>query len=149
MTAIFGAKQPHPQSLTVGGITSVMDVLDPTRLGEWKSKFETVKDFVERAYYADIVMAAGSFNKEQSVLKGCGLKNFIAHEEILLSKGKYLLSSGVVLNGDLNTLHKIDEKLIKEEVTHSWYQYEGKEIQLHPYDGKLKSQWVSKAYTPH
>ncbi|WP_104740947.1 nickel-dependent hydrogenase large subunit [Helicobacter bizzozeronii] len=136
MTAIFGAKQPHPQSLTVGGITSVMDVLDPTRLGEWKSKFEIVKDFVQRAYYPDIVMAASMFNQEDSVLKGCGLKNFIAHEEVLLSRDKYLLSSGVVLNGDLGTLHPIDENLIKEEVTHSWYQYDHDAVALHPYDGE-------------
>ena len=29
MMAIFGAKQPHPQSLTVGGVTSIMDILVP------------------------------------------------------------------------------------------------------------------------
>ncbi|GMB96884.1 nickel-dependent hydrogenase large subunit [Helicobacter sp. NHP22-001] len=143
MTAIFGAKQPHPQSLTVGGITSVMDVLDPTRLAEWKSKFETVRDFVNRAYYADIVMAASQFNKEDSVLHGCGLKNFIAYEEILLSRGKHLLSSGIVLGGDLNTLHPINEDLIKEEVTHSWYEYhDTKEVQLHPYDGQTNPHYT-------
>lgn len=136
MTAIFGAKQPHPQSLTVGGITSVRDVLDPTRLAEWKSKFEIVKNFVERAYYPDLVMAAQMFKNEQSVLHGCGVKNFIAHEEILLSRDKYLLSSGVVLNGDLNTLHPINEDWIKEDVTHSWYKYDSKETELHPYDGQ-------------
>ncbi len=32
MFAIFGAKQPHPQSLVVGGVTCVRDILSPTRL---------------------------------------------------------------------------------------------------------------------
>ena len=31
--AMFGGKQPHPQSLTVGGVTCVMDLLDPSRMG--------------------------------------------------------------------------------------------------------------------
>lgn len=143
MTAIFGAKQPHPQSLTVGGVTSVMDILDPSRLAEWKFKFEKVKDFVDRAYYPDLVMAGIIFKDEQSVTKGCGLRNFIAYEEILLAKDKNLLSTGVVLNGDLSKVHPIDENLIKEEVTHSWYQYENtKEIELQPYDGQTNPKYT-------
>ncbi|PAF41763.1 nickel-dependent hydrogenase large subunit [Helicobacter sp. 11S02596-1] len=143
MTAIFGAKQPHPQSLTVGGVTSVMDILDPSRLAEWKFKFEKVKDFVDRAYYPDLVMAGKVFKNEQSVTKGCGLTNFIAYEEILLAKDKNLLSTGIVLNGDLSKLHPIDENLIKEEVTHSWYEYDNtKEIQLQPYDGQTNPKYT-------
>lgn len=143
MTAIFGAKQPHPQSLTVGGITSVMDVLDPSRLAEWKFKFEKVADFVNRAYWADLIMAAGAFKDEQSVTKGCGLTNFIAHEEILIGKGQNLLSSGIVLNGDISKLIPIDENLIKEEVTNSWYIYENtNESQLQPYDGQTNPKYT-------
>ncbi|WP_100961616.1 nickel-dependent hydrogenase large subunit [Helicobacter pylori] len=143
MTAIFGAKQPHPQSLTVGGVTSVMDILDPTRLAEWKSKFEVVANFINHAYYPDLVMAGEMFANEPSVIKGCGLRNFIAYEEVLLGRDKYLLSSGVVLDGDISKLHPIDESLIKEEVTHSWYQYENtKEAQLHPYDGQTNPHYT-------
>lgn len=143
MTAIFGAKQPHPQSLTVGGITSVMDVLDPTRLAEWKAKFEKVADFINRAYWADLVMAAHVFKDEPSVLKGCGLKNFLAYEEVLLSKDHNLLSSGIVLDGDLSKVHPIDEALIKEEVTHSWYQYKDTdEISLQPYEGQTNPHYT-------
>ena len=47
--AIFGAKNPHPQSLTVGGVTCVMDLLDPARMGEYIVKFQEVQDFVNRA----------------------------------------------------------------------------------------------------
>lgn len=143
MTAIFGAKQPHPQSLTVGGVTSVMDILDPTRLAEWKSKFEKVKDFVDRAYYPDLIMAAKEFRNEQSVTMGCGLTNFIAHEEILLAKDQNLLSSGYILNGDISKLYPIDENLIKEEVTNSWYKYENtSEVQLQPYDGQTNPNYT-------
>lgn len=143
MTAIFGAKQPHPQSLTVGGITSVMDVLDPTRLAEWKAKFEKVADFVNRAYWADLVMAAQAFKNEPSVLKGCGLRNFLSYEEVLLSKDHNLLSSGIVLDGDLSKLHLVNEEFIKEEVTHSWYQYKDtQEVALQPYDGQTNPHYT-------
>jgi len=49
MFAIFGAKQPHPQSLVVGGVTCVRDILSPTRLVQWKEKYKIVKDFIDRA----------------------------------------------------------------------------------------------------
>ena len=143
MMAIFGAKQPHPQSLTVGGITSVMDVLDPTRLGEWSAKFDRVSEFIHNAYYADVVMAAKAFNKEPSVLKGCNLKNFISHAEMQIGADEYLFSSGIVLNGDLSKVLDINEDLIKEEVTNSWYKYENTtEAALHPYDGQTTPEYT-------
>lgn len=138
MMAIFGAKQPHPQSLTVGGVTSVMDILDPTRLGEWKSKFEMVADFVYRAYWADLVMAAQVYASEPSVAQaGCGVKNFLSHAEMQIGENEYLYSTGIVKNGDLSKLYDLDENLIAEEVTHSWYKYENTDkVALHPYDGQ-------------
>ncbi|CBG40247.1 nickel-dependent hydrogenase large subunit [Helicobacter mustelae] len=143
MMAIFGAKQPHPQSLTVGGVTSVMDILDPTRLGEWKAKFDMVCDFVHHAYYADLVMAGRAFNKEQSVLKGCNLKNFISHAEMQIGPNEFLFTTGVVLDGDLSRVHPIDENLIKEEVTNSWYKYENtNEVALHPYVGQTNPNYT-------
>ncbi|MGX3044808.1 nickel-dependent hydrogenase large subunit [Helicobacter sp. T3_23-1056] len=138
MMAVFGGKQPHPQSLTVGGITSVMDILDPSRLGEWKGKFDAVADFVNRAYWADLVMAGKVYANEPSVTQvGCGVKNFLSFREIQVGEDEYLYSTGVVKNGDLNTLHEVDESLIAEEVTHSWYKYENTDkVGLHPYDGQ-------------
>ncbi|ETD26634.1 nickel-dependent hydrogenase large subunit [Helicobacter canis] len=138
MMAIFGAKQPHPQSLTVGGVTSVMDILDPSRLGEWKSKFEMVADFVYRAYWADLVMAAQVYASEPSVAQtGCGVKNFLSHAEMQVGENEYLYSTGIVKNGDLSKLYDLDENLIAEEVTNSWYKYENTDkVALHPYDGQ-------------
>lgn len=143
MMAIFGAKQPHPQSLTVGGVTSVMDILDPSRLGEWSAKYDKISDFVYHAYYADVVMAAKAFSKEQSVLKGCNLKNFISHAEMQIGPDEYLFSSGIVLNGDISKVLPINEDFIKEEVTSSWYKYENtKETALHPYEGQTNPEYT-------
>lgn len=139
MMAIFGSKQPHPQSLTVGGITSVMDMLDPSRLGEWLFKYEYVRDFVNRAYYPDILMAAEMYKNEDSVLKGSGVKNFLCVEEIPIGNGEYLYSSGIVRDYDISKLHNIDEDLITEEAIHSWYE---NDTPLKPYDGETNPKYT-------
>jgi len=132
MFAIFGAKQPHPQSLVVGGVTSVRDILSPARLIEWKTKYEIVKDFIDRAYYADIVMAAEAFGTEESVLGGVGVKNFMAGDAFMLNRTETLFESGYILNGDLSKVYDIDDMKIEEDVTHAWYKGDKP---LQPYDG--------------
>ncbi|RDU64928.1 hydrogenase 2 large subunit [Helicobacter didelphidarum] len=151
MMAIFGAKQPHPQSLTVGGVTSIMDILDPSRLAEYKFKYEMVADFIHRAYYPDLIMAGMAYSKEPSVLAGCNLKNFLSFREMQVSRDKYLMETGYVLNGDISKAHDVDLDLIAEEVTNSWYEYKGKnekneEIKptdlLHPYEGQTNPHYT-------
>ncbi len=132
MLAIFGGKSPHPQSLVVGGVTSVRDMLSPARLQEWKQKHAIVTDFIHRAYKADIVMAAAAFGNEPSVLGGVNVKNFMATEDFILSNGEYMFDGGVIMNGDLANVTDINLDLIKEDVTHSWYSADKAQ---HPYEG--------------
>lgn len=139
MMAIFGSKQPHPQNLTVGGVTSIMDILDPSRLGDWLFKYQYVKDFVNRAYYPDILMAAEVYKNEPSVLKGSGVPNFLCYEEIPLGNGEYLYSSGIIRDYDITKLYDINEELITEEATHSWYK---DNEPLHPYNGKTEPEYT-------
>lgn len=139
MMAIFGSKQPHPQSLTVGGVTCVRDILDPSRLGDWLTKYKYVADFVNRAYYADIVMAADAYKDEPSVMGGVNVKNFMSHEEIPLNATEHLYSTGVVYDGDISKLITLEEDKITEEATHSWYK---DNEPLHPYDGKTEGHYT-------
>ena len=139
MFAIFGAKQPHPQSLVVGGVTCVRDILNPSRLAEWKSKYEIVKDFIDRAYYADIVMAAEAYGTEASVLGGVGVKNFLAADAFLLNHTENLFQSGYIKNGDISKVYDIDEMKIEEDVTHAWYKGEKP---LQPYDGVTEENYT-------
>ncbi|GIU26125.1 nickel-dependent hydrogenase large subunit [Shewanella schlegeliana] len=132
MLAIFGGKSPHPQSIVVGGVTSVRDMLSPARLQEWKQKHETVQDFIIRAYKADIVMAAAAFGNEPSVLGGVNVKNFLATEDFLLSDGQYMFNQGVIMNGDLANVSDLDPDMIAEDATHAWYKADAPQ---HPYDG--------------
>lgn len=137
--AIFGGKNPHPQSLTVGGVTCVMDILSPTRLGEYMVKFQEVAEFVNRAYYPDLLMAGGAYAKEPSVLSDVGVANLFTYKEFQYSANEFLFDSGIILNGDLSKIHDLDESKITEEATHSWYK---NDAPLHPYDGEQEPNYT-------
>lgn len=139
LMAILGGKQPHPQSLVVGGVTCVRDLLDPSRLAEWKTRFENVKEFIERAYYPDVLMAAKMFGAEASVTQAVAVPNFIAGEGIALNATENLFNPGYILNKDLTKAFDIDESLIMEECTHSWYK---EDKPLHPYDGQTEPNYT-------
>lgn len=141
MMAIFGGKNPHPQSLVVGGVTCVMDTLDASRIGEYKFRFNEMRDFVERAYIPDVLLAA-SFYKDEGISGiGCGGKNYLSYGGFPLDDkwNSTLLPRGVVKNGDIANPLPLDEDKITEEVTHSWYQ--GSDA-LHPYDGKTEPEYT-------
>ena len=121
MMAIWGGKNPHPQSVVVGGITCIRDVINPARLQEWVQKRAIVVDFLERGYQADIIMAADAYGKEPAVLGGVNVHNFMTAEQVMIGPNEHLFKSGIVRNGDLSTVEDIDPYKIEEDVTHSWY----------------------------
>ncbi len=139
LMAMFGGKQPHPQSLTVGGVTCVMDLLDPSRMGEYLTLFKVGADFIENAYQADVVMAAKMFKDEPSVTAPAGVMNFMSHKEMQLNRTEFLFDSGIIENGDLAKVFEINEDLITEEATHSWY---SDNEALHPYEGKTNPNYT-------
>ena len=139
MMAIFGGKQPHPQSLTVGGVTCIMDLQDPARLGEFLTKFKEMADFVNRAYYPDLVMAGKAYAGEASVNAGLGTANLMTSKEFLVNGSEYLFDSGIILNGDISKVYEINEDKITEEATHSWY---ADNEPLHPYNGKTNPKYT-------
>jgi quinone-reactive Ni/Fe-hydrogenase large subunit len=134
MMAIFGGKNPHPQSLTVGGVTCVMDLQDPARLAEYLTKFKELADYTNRAYYADIVMAASAYKGEPSVTTKNNLGNYLTYKTMQTGPDSWLFdATGYIKNFDLGHYYPLDESKIEEDVTHSWYKDTGF---LHPYNGK-------------
>jgi quinone-reactive Ni/Fe-hydrogenase large subunit len=107
-------------------------MLSPARLQEWKQKHAIVQDFIERAYQADIVMAAEAFGTEASVLGGVNVNSFLCGDDFIMADGKYLFEQGVIIKGDLANVMDINPDLIREDVTHAWYKADGPQ---HPYEG--------------
>ena len=138
MMAIFGGKMPHPQSIVVGGVTCVQDIQNPARIAQFKSLLNKFRNFIKRAYLADVLMAGTVYADEALDGTGAGLKSFMSYGDFKLDdtgfyKAAQLFPSGVVLNGDLSTLHPLDQSKITEDVSHAWYEGTGKPE--HPYEG--------------
>ena len=77
MHAIFGAKNPHLQSLVVGGVTCATD-LTADRIAEFKYLWKETMDFVNNVYIPDVVAVAG-FYKDWGKIGGT--TNFLVYGE--------------------------------------------------------------------
>ncbi|MBV5321546.1 MAG: nickel-dependent hydrogenase large subunit [Sulfuricurvum sp.] len=153
MQAIFGGKNPHPQSIVVGGVTCVQDIQNPARLALFKSLLLQGTKFIKEAYLPDVYMAGTMYAGEATDSKatfselvggkgvggtGGGLLNFMSYGDFRLDdtgfyKSALLFPKGVVMGGDISKVLPLDEAKIMEDVTHSWYKGDKP---LHPYDGE-------------
>ena len=142
MQAIWGGKNPHPQSLVVGGVTSVLDALDASRVGAYLFRLNEVKNFVETAYIPDVLLAARYYKGEAIAGIGASVKNFMVYGGFPLDDEgkKFLFPQGIVKNANISKPLKLDEKKITEEVTHAWYK--DSKAALHPYDGKTEPEYT-------
>ncbi len=142
--AIFGGKNPHPQSIVVGGVTCVQDIKNPVRVAEFKDIIQKATAFTKQAYVADVLMAGTMYADEALAGVGGGLGNFMSYGDFNLDdtpfyEAKKLFPSGIVLNKDLSKVLELDQSKITEDVTHAWY--EGND-NLHPFDGKTKPNYT-------
>nr|WP_286337688.1 nickel-dependent hydrogenase large subunit [Hydrogenimonas cancrithermarum] len=137
MMAIFGGKNPHPQSIVVGGVTCVQDIQNPARIALFKDLLMKFRKFIKQAYLPDVYMAGTMYADEALDGTGGGLKNYMAYGGFRLDdnpmyKGAMLFPSGIVLDGDLSKVIDFDPEKIAEDVTHAWYKGDKP---LHPFDG--------------
>ncbi|MDZ7801952.1 MAG: nickel-dependent hydrogenase large subunit [Trueperaceae bacterium] len=140
-SAIFGGKNPHPQSLIVGGVTSVRDALDAHRLAEYQFLMKQAMDFVNRAYLPDMELLADRYRDEALAGHGGGLRNYMSFGALSLDeqpwdRRAFFLPAGLVLDRNLDEVQSVDPMRIGEEVAHAWYDYEGDEASLHPLQGQ-------------
>ncbi len=147
MQAIFGGKNPHPQSIVVGGVTCVQDIQNPARIALFKQLLKDSTEFIKGAYLPDVYMAGTMYAEEatdkDATYKGVGgtgggLLSYMSYGDFRLDdngfyKSALLFPSGIVLDGDLSKVLEVDPSKITEDVTHSWYKGDKP---LHPYDGE-------------
>jgi [NiFe] hydrogenase large subunit/hydrogenase large subunit len=146
---IFGGKNPHPNFL-VGGMASAINLEDTAtinaeRLTDIADMIRRARRFVEEVYWPDLVAIAG-FYKEWGAIGG-GVGNFMAcgefPEDDIRNIDSYFLPQGIILDRNIGEVQPYDHQLIKEYVTHSWYEYDaGPETGLHPYDGQTKPKYA-------
>ncbi len=135
MMAIFGGKNPHVQSLTVGGVTCAMD-LNPARIAEFKYLWKETMDFVNNVYVPDVLTVAG-FYKDWGKIGGT--TNFLAYGDFPATAKEpdsFLLPRGVMFKRGLANVQPVDPALITEQIKHSWY--DGDPKGLNPAKGETK-----------
>ncbi|MBN2768847.1 MAG: nickel-dependent hydrogenase large subunit [Campylobacterales bacterium] len=153
MHAIFGGKNPHPQSIVVGGVTCVQDIKNPARIALYKQLLHEARAFVKQAYLPDVYMAGTMYAAEatdkSATYKGVGgtgggLLSYMSYGDFRLDdtgfyNSNLLFPSGIVLDGDISKAFDLDHNKIAEDVTHAWY--EGDKA-LHPYEGETIPQYT-------
>ncbi|NLI81125.1 MAG: nickel-dependent hydrogenase large subunit [Deltaproteobacteria bacterium] len=136
--AIFGAKNPHIQSLVVGGVTCATD-LTPDRIAEFKFLWKETMDFVNNVYIPDLKAVAG-FYKDWGKIGGT--TNFLAYGEFPQSAKEpdsLLMPRGAIFKRNLTQVQAVDVGQIEEHVKHSWYV--GDQA-LHPSKGETNPKFV-------
>jgi len=145
---ILGGKNPHPH-FQVGGMGSTINLNDAgaslnTDTLDYISKLlKGAHKFVNEVYVPDL-LAIASFYKNWGTIGVSKFRNYLVYGDLPTdgynNKASFKMPSGVILNGDLSTVHPVDlEKTdeIKEFVNNSWYDYSvGDDKGLSPYNGE-------------
>jgi len=145
---IFGGKNPHPNFL-VGGMASAINIdstatINAERLTDIHDMIKRARRFVEEVYWPDLVAIAGFYKEWASI--GGGVDNFMAcgefPEDDIRNIDSYYLPQGIILGKNIGEVLPYDQQLVKEYVTHSWYEYEaGDQVGLHPFEGETKARY--------
>ena len=134
MHAIFGGKNPHLQSLVVGGVTCVKD-LTPDRIAEFLHIWKETLDFVKNVYIPDL-LAVASFYKDWGAIGGT--TNFLAWGDLPEGEKEpdsLFMPRGVIMNRNLAGMKMAKQEKVTEHVVRSWYE---KDKARHPFDGETK-----------
>ncbi|HEY4767673.1 MAG TPA: nickel-dependent hydrogenase large subunit [Candidatus Limnocylindria bacterium] len=148
--AVLGGKNPHPQTYLVGGMASAVDPASPEvinleRVGFLRERVQAMRAFVEQVYVPDLKAIAG-FYPEWFAL-GAGHRNYLSYGDApagsIHDTGSYAFPRGIILGGDLRTVHPFDQTKVTESIARSYYDYSGgKEEVRHPWNGETKPNYT-------
>jgi len=142
--AIFGGKNPHPQSLVVGGVTCVRD-LKPDRIAEFLYITKETQEFIKNVYIPDL-LAVASFYKDWGAIGGTS--NFLAWGEFPETDKEpdsLFMPRGVIMKRNIGGVQMANQERVSEDVTRGWYQ-DGPA--RHPYRGETKPLQENPKYRP-
>ncbi len=147
--AAIGGKNPHLQTFLVGGMATAMDpnepfaVINPERITFLRQLAINARKFVEQVYIPDVLAVAPLYKEWFGY--GEGLGNFLCYGDYSSSNDKdpntFLFPRGIVMNHDISKVLPVDAAKITESVSHSWYEYSGGDIALHPSKGETNPKY--------
>jgi hydrogenase large subunit len=148
--AVLGGKNPHLQTYLVGGMAAAVDgnspnVINWERIDFLAARIKQMRTFVEQVYIPD-VKAVASFYPEWWQL-GAGHKNYMSYgglqNGLRDDQATFTFNRGIILGGDLSTVHPVQQDKITEAIAHSYYEYStGQNSALHPFAGETKPKYT-------
>jgi len=135
MGAIFGGRQPHYQSIVVGGFTQLPDI---NQVARFRTMLDEQAKFVNEVYIPDVLaFGTGPLFPLAKIGLGGGHYNYLAYGALELDRAgkKLVFPSGVITGMDPAKIKvdPFDPNKITESVKHSWYK---KDKPQHPYNGR-------------
>jgi hydrogenase large subunit len=154
IVGILGSKTPHIQNLAVGGVSNPINpdsqsTLTLERLQAVRALIDELGDFVHNAMMADVA-AVGALYADWTGY-GAGVKNYLSVPDLPLDEmgTRFELPGGHIPGGDLGQFRAIanysDDFFrdgVREDVGHSWYEYQGGEGSLHPWKGETQPNYT-------
>ncbi|GFM34936.1 nickel-dependent hydrogenase large subunit [Desulfovibrio subterraneus] len=136
--ALFAGKNPHAQSLVVGGVTCY-DSLKPDVIAHFRQIWEKSMEFAENAMLPDVKLMAKRFPEALAYGRTTNFFAFPDFHDPEKGNDPYF-RSGVLWGNDLTKHDEMDIGLIDEHVAHSWYV--GNEARK-PYEGATEPNYTN------
>ncbi|MBD3289871.1 nickel-dependent hydrogenase large subunit [candidate division KSB1 bacterium] len=123
MGAIFGGRQPHYQSIVVGGLTQYPDI---NQVLQFKTMLDEQAKFVEEVYIPDVMaFGTGPLFPLAKMGLGGGHYNYLSYGALKTNppKNDLLFPAGVIIDMDPANLRvkPFEAAKITESVKHAWY----------------------------
>jgi hydrogenase large subunit len=130
---IIGGKNPHVQNLSVGGVTTAINLdndstLNMHRLYQLRRLVEEVRGFIQNVYLVDVA-AVGALYKDW-LPYGAGVTNYLAVPDMFLDAKATTadLPGGTIMDGDLKSVKPIVglndgyfKDNVQESIARAWY----------------------------
>ncbi len=155
IATVFGGKNPHPNFL-VGGMACTIDPshsesINQVQIDQIESWIAETSEFVKTCYVPDATAIMGVYTDYFDI--GAAQPNYLAvgmagatyagdPADSRLTSAWTDVKPGVILDGDLGTVHPFDPTKIAEWVSSAWYTYEAGDVGLTPDRGE-----TTPAYT--
>jgi len=120
MHAMFGAKNPHLQTLQVGGLTCANE-LTAAKITSFRALLTEMRDFINNVYLPDVALVASRY-KDWGAVGGFG--HYMAFGEFPqtdVEPDSLFLPRGLIWNRDLANPKPVDPGFIYEHIQRSWY----------------------------
>ncbi len=137
MGAIFGGRQPHYQSIVVGGVTQLPDF---NQVLKFKTMLDEQAKFVNDVYYPDVMaFGTGPLLPLATMGLGGGHYNYLSYGALDKNPpaNDLLFPAGVIVNMDPANIQvqPFNQDKITESVKYAWYEETNP---LHPSRGKTE-----------